>query len=304
MINTEYLNLEDVARHMESKGYKVQNLEQIWRHVTGLIKFENEKLFLKMASTKEIGVRTMNEKCFNENANTIWKKYLNFFKVPKIFDEGVYNGNYWFVSEYIFGKQMSGDSPKRREMTDKDLRQASLMAKNILDLTDYCLLPKDKEHLKHLWADRIQNISKLWSKEVKYNTNNLLRFIEERRNDIEVSMSHGDFTPWHIMNTKKDEYFLVDSEASQSGGLRHYDAAYFYHRVYTNLKQPEIAESFLEKYKDVLSWTEKDELAFAPVLASRIMGGFFEAEGDGIATNFELNQELENKLLTTYKTPR
>ena len=81
------LNLEEVGRYFENKGYKMQKLEQLWRHVTGQVKFENEKLFLKLASTKEIGERTRNEKSFNESANSIWKKYIKTFQSPKVFKE-------------------------------------------------------------------------------------------------------------------------------------------------------------------------------------------------------------------------
>ncbi|KKT73050.1 MAG: hypothetical protein UW68_C0018G0024, partial [Candidatus Collierbacteria bacterium GW2011_GWB1_44_6] len=48
--------------------------------------------------------------------------------------------------------------------------------------------------------------------------------------------------------------------------------------------------------KEIINWTENDEMAFRPVLASRIMGGYFDGERDGV-TSMELNKELETNLM-------
>lgn len=291
----EKLNLEEVGRHFESLGYRVVKLEQPWRHVTGQVKFENEKLFLKLAGTKEIGERTRNEKAFNEKANSVWKKYIKTFRSPKIFDEGYFQDKYWFVGEFVFGKPPAGVGVKRSDIEEKDLLRAAEIAKNILELTNITVLPKDRDHLKEYWAERIVRISGEWNKNNRDKHDKIIQFIEERKNKIEIGACHGDFTPWAIMKTKKDEYFLIDSEAAQMGGLKYYDVAYFYHRVYTKLKRPDLAEIFLEKFKKINQWMDKDNEAFKPVLAGRIMGGYFDAERDGV-TSVELNREMEEKL--------
>ncbi len=294
-LTAEKINLEDVGRYFEGLGYKVKKLEQKWRHVTGEVLFENEKLFLKLASTKDVGERTKNEKQFNENANTVWKKYLKVFKIPKIFDEGMYDDRYWFVGEFVFGKPLA-EVNQKSDIEEKDLLKAAEIAKNLIDLTDLCLFPKDKEHLRELWKNRIVNMSKEWAKNIKRDSKKLLQFIEENKVDVDLAMSQGDFTPWHVMKTK-NEYYLIDSEAAQVSGLKHYDAAYFYHRVYTKLRRPDLAEIFLKKYHEIVGWTEENTRQFALVLASRIVGGYFDAEKDGV-TSIELNKQLENNLLS------
>ncbi|EKD52615.1 MAG: hypothetical protein ACD_61C00291G0005 [uncultured bacterium] len=296
-IKTEKLNLEEVGRHFESLGYKVRKLDQPWRHVRGEISHENERLFLKLACTEEIGERTRNERGFNENANSVWKKYLKCFTTPKIFDEGYYLGKYWFVDEFVFGKPLAEPGQKKTSISEKDLEAAAKIAKNIMELTDISLLPKDKEYLKTVRPERLLEMSEEWSSSSHRDTKKLLRFIKERKGDIEIAASHGDFTPWAIMKTKSNNYYLIDSEAAQMGGLKFYDVAYFYHRVYTKLKRPDLAETFLDKFKQTANWTEKNTKEFAPVLAGRIMGGYFDAERDGV-TSTELNQEMEKNLLS------
>ena len=290
------MNLEEVGRHFENLGYRIQKLEQPWRHVTGQVKFENEKLFLKMASTKEIGERTWNEKCFNENTNTIWKKYLKTFRIPKVFDEGYFQDKYWFIGEFVFGKLLAEPGQKKASVSEKDIEVAAKIAKNIIELAEVSLLPKDKEYFKTVWPERLEQKSEEWANGSNRDTKKLLRFIKERKEDIEIAASHGDFTPWAIMKTKSRNYYLIDSEAAQMGGLKFYDVAYFYHRVYTKLQRPDLAEQFLKMFKETNKWTEKNDKEFAPVLASRVMGGYFDAERDGV-TSTELNLELEAKTL-------
>ncbi len=148
--SSEKFNLEEVGRYFENKGYKVQKLEQLWRHVTGQVRFENEKLFLKLASTKEIGDRTRNEKCFNENVNSVWKKQIKTFKAPEVFDEGYFQDKYWFVGEFVFGKPMAEISQQKISVSQRDLEAAAKIAKNIMDLSEVGLLSKDKEHLRNM----------------------------------------------------------------------------------------------------------------------------------------------------------
>src|SRR3989344_6982387 len=146
------LNLEEVGRYFENKGYKVQKLEQLWRHVTGQVKFENEKLFLKLASTEEIGERTINEAVWNKNVTSVWKKYLTTFKSPKIFDEGYFQDKYWFIGEFVFGKPLAEIDNKNNDIAVKDLHKVAEIAKNIMEISRASLLPKDRESLKMVGA--------------------------------------------------------------------------------------------------------------------------------------------------------
>ena len=206
-------------------------------------------------------------------------------------------GKYWFVDEFVFGKPLAEPGQKKTSISEKDLEAAAKIAKNIMELTDISLLPKDKEYLKTVRPERLLEMSEEWSSSSHRDTKKLLRFIKERKGDIEIAASHGDFTPWAIMKTKSNNYYLIDSEAAQMGGLKFYDVAYFYHRVYTKLKRPDLAETFLDKFKQTANWTEKNTKEFAPVLAGRVMGGYFDSERDGV-TSTELNQEMEKNLLS------
>ena len=295
-VKNEKLNLEEVGRYFESKGYKVQKLEQPWRHVVGQVKFENEKLFVKLASTTGAGERTINEATWNRNLNVVWKKYITTFKTPKIFDDGYFEDRYWFIGEYVFGKPLARISDKNTDIPINDLQRSAEIAREILKLTKLALLPKDVEHFKEIWRQRMIEVARMWSKEIRRDTKKLLRLIELNIDSVDIGSTHGDFTPWHIMKTDNNHYYLIDGEAAQIAGPKFYDVAYYYHRVYTKLQRPDLAELFLSKFKNIYDWNENDEKLFIPVLASRIIGGYFDAERDGV-TSLELNMEMEKNLI-------
>lgn len=293
-VTAEKLNFETIGRFLENRGYKIIELRQPWRHVVGEVLYENERLFLKLASTKGISERTKNEAAFLNNANTAWKRNFKSFRVPKIFDDGEYEGKYYFICEYVFGKPLADLKQNKSEITQKDLDKTAEVATEILNLSKDCLLPKDIEHFKDIWKERLWTVSKEWSREIKTDTKKLIQLIKDNINYLEIASSHGDFVPWSIYKTKEGQFYLVDSEAAQIAGPKFYDAAYFYHRVYTKLKRPDLAEIFLDKFKSINNFSEHEDKVFNLVLASRVIGGYFDAERDGI-TSLELNKELEGK---------
>lgn len=295
-IIAENINLEEVGRFFESKGYKVRKLVQLWRHVTGEVFCDNERLFLKLASTQEIGEKTRNERVWNENVNTIWKKQTESFRSPKVFDEGIYEKKYWFVCEHVFGKPLAEVSKPGKDILKTDLERAAAIAKDIVMIGEKTLLPNDKRLMMKNVLERYLSNAREWSKNTKADTKQILQFIEENKQTVEIGSCHGDFTPWAIMKTKTKQYYLIDGESSKLSGVKHYDAAYFYHRVYAKYKRPDLAESFLQSYKKIMKFNETETEAFNAVLASRIMGGYFDAERDGV-TSIELNKEMETKLL-------
>lgn len=293
---SEKINLEELGRYLESLGYRVVKLSQEWRHVTGVVKFENEKLFLKMASTHTVGLRTRNEMSWNVLVNSTWRNKIKEFHCPKIFDHGAWKDKFWFVCDIVYGKQIKELGSKNTNISIKDLAAAAKIAKNIIDLTEVSLLPKDIEHLEELWAKRIVSVAKKWSKNVKTQPKMLLDYIQKNADKVQIGVSHGDFTPWHIFKCGVGKYAVIDNEAAQLGGPKFYDVAYFYHRVFTKLKRPDLAEKFLIEFQKIYLMNESDLECFKLVLASRVMGGYFDGERDGV-TSIDLNKIIEDKIL-------
>lgn len=295
-IKTEKLDLENIGRFLETKGYKIKKLSQPWRHVVGEVLHENERLFFKLGSTKEISEKTRNEKHWNENINTVWKKNINNFKSPKIFDEGNYEDKYWFVCEFVFGKPLAEVGKPSKELNHKDFEKAADIASELVNIGEKTILPNDSAQILPSLIEKYYTKAKEWTKNTKSNTKELIQFIEENKKDIFVGSSHGDFTPWALMKTKNKQIYLIDGESSHLMGVKHYDAAYFYHRVYTKLKRPDLAKLFITRYFKLRNFDKVEEKSFDAILASRIVGGYFDAERDGV-TSVELNRQMETELL-------
>lgn len=116
------------------------------------------------------------------------------------------------------------------------------------------------------------------------------------RGKIITGVSHGDFVPWNMIR-EGDRIVLIDGEHGSAKTPRYYDVAYLYHRLYTLVGRPDLADRYL---RAVVSGFDSDELArfhdfFPHVLASRTIGGYFDAKNDG--TSFEYHDRLRDEVL-------
>jgi len=128
------------------------------------------------------------------------------------------------------------------------------------------------------------------------NVDDLYDFIEKRIEYGLKAPQHGDFVPWHIFITNENKLFLIDGEHSRIAGFKFYDIAYFYHRVYTKLKRPDIANKFLEEFNNIYQFSKADKECLGLILAQRVIGGYFDSSKCG-EKNVCLHDELKRKIL-------
>lgn len=274
-----------------NEGYKLVSHRQPWRHLVGEVEKEGKTYFVKASADKEIRERTKNEFAWNERVRGMNLGPLN---VPEVYGSGESEGIFWFVGEFIRGVPMasvkSTDSTYLEKYLDKAVEGALAIAKI------ETLLPKDKHHLREYWQERIFSATDDWIKRADGKGIMAQNLIKNRLGELEIASIHGDYTPWHMLVTSDERIFLIDSEAAQMGGLAHYDAAYFFHRVYTKFKRPDIALRFLRRYVELGKLTDKEKRVLEAMIAQRLIGGYFDAVNDEV-TSLELNTKLEEKLV-------
>ncbi len=291
-ITAEQLDLNGVRDYFGGQGYRVLSLEQKWRHVTGHLKEGEGDLFLKMASTPGIATRTANEASWNR---AVVEKLA--VKIPKVVKEGEWNGLFWMLTEYVDGIELA----KAEGTTDMGLLTENMdliaqTAVDILNLKNLPLLPKEKaEPLEPLGQKFMENIAG-WKEKIHLDVAALYDYVERGIASLQTAPCHGDFVPWHFLFDKSGQVFLVDGEAARSQGVKFYDVAYFYQRVYTKQKRPEMASKFLDLFKNKFPMTGQDQENFRVVLAQRLIGGYLDAETDKI-TSVELQNKLKEELL-------
>jgi len=293
----EILDLRKVEEYLHSYGYNNISLEQRWRHVTGRVSLNGVDYFFKLASSPGIAPKTKNEFAWND----IVRKHLSAspIAIPKNYNSGTYNGLFWFTCEYIDGKPIveanaRSDAPKLRGYFDDIVETLS----QILKIDETMMLPSDEAKPQDRREAMFQFLDQIrhWVDQSGVENEQLFRFIEENMQYAQVAPSHGDFTPWHIFETDDGKLFLIDGEHGSIRGFKFYDVAYFYHRIFTGLENPDVAEEFLTIFHKKFMMTEDDKKCFRLILGQRVIGGYFDAKNNN--QEFRTHDILRAKVLS------
>ncbi len=266
------LNLKDVKLFFQ-KEYKVENIWIGPRHILGILLKNEKRYFLKLATSEGISVVTQKEFEWNNYFNKFADKN-EIYKVPKNYGSGYYRETYlYLITEYFKGDllcPLTGSKKESENLVDYIDR--------IIDLSEIIQkLPQVKNgdedfRVKFLrktedWFDDIpQDIKE------KFQIRNLLQIVKDGVNLLNCKPRHGDLAPWHIIKLKDGSLGLIDGEHFLYNGVENYDICYFIQRVFSVLKNPEVAK---EIFKQLINkGFNKNKLEV--VLAARAIGGFLD----------------------------
>lgn len=290
----EQLNIVDVTNFFSTK-YKAVNIKQAGRHVTGTVNDGRQDLFLKLSTTKGIGIITQNEYKWNEEFN---KKVSVRYQVPKNVTFGDYNGLFYFLAEKLTGEPFS---------TTQDFSINASFEQSIpelIDFADYIM------SLKVMGIGRpdivtgatpqavFVNKTKSWldaipsTMQAQFGLISLLAKVESGAQALATKPRHGDFTPWHLLKTPTG-LGLLDGEHAMSDGVELYDIGYLIQRVHTISKNPPVAQKILVTAEGKGHST----LKLKTILAARAIGGFLDAHLAG-KTDFTLEKEFKDWILS------
>jgi len=302
----EVLDKKKIENHFSKNGYNVLNLQQLWRHMHGKLEKDNKIFFLKMASTPDIGERTQNEVSWNRQIHDlIVESGIDYFDVPEIYESGEYEKKFYYLSSYHDGSLLASKNPPDTERLDQWLDKILKSNLFFLSLQKQDLrLQRDQgsEDLTKKWDEFFKKIQG-WHQEVEeHRLQEILEAVKNLKDTYEPGVNHGDFVPWHMIQDG-EKFILIDGEHASTQSPRYYDVCYFYHRLYTSAQNPELAKSYLNKIRSQLHEGEKNkfDLSIKPILAARIIGGFWDAktdERDDISYHKSLRDDfLKNNLL-------
>lgn len=293
------INLKEVESFLEKKGYKVEKIWQPWRHVVGKTGKGGKELFFKMASTEDIGRRTRNEIEWNEKMSG----ELKAMKVLPVKDKGEYQGLPWLVVDYLEGKPLAEIEKNRGGECGRlmeNLPKVVAVAKEILNYRGEILekekIQREKDEGVTMAKVVMKNVNS-WIEllEKKKRVIELRELIVERLERLQLGPCMGDFVPWHMIEDE-GEIYLIDGEIARIEGVKFYDVAYFYHRVFTKLEKPEMAEKFMDMFLEEYPISEDDRETLRLILAQRLIGGYMDAQYDEL-TSEEQQDEMAEKLL-------
>ena len=290
------LNLDSVKSFFENKGFLVHRLDQKRRNVYGKLEKNGKLKFLKLASTPGIGHRTSNETAFNQQVLKVLPK--GDWTVPEIVETGEYEGLYYYQSEFY-------DLPlllETKTLPDKHFDQCLsklVRINNFLLNQNNFALPRDDEHEGKPLANRIRLYYERWEgfySDVKeFNLKALLDILKTIEKTFTKGLNHCDFTPWHMMQAP-NQLVLFDGEHASNYNPRYYDVCYFYHRLYTGAKGVDSAKKYFNLFRDGLGSDEQNKFdaAVKPILAARIIGGFWDEKNTKDRTpDYSIHEQIK-----------
>ena len=270
------LSLEKI-RSFFKKSYEVKNLWTGGRHVLGILERDDRKLFLKLSTTKGISELTKNEFRWNEQFHELVSRKLSNYWVPQNIASGMFNDRLFYLITDYFEGQMLIKGPGNLEIS-------KLLIDNIDNVINFSELIQNLK-LENFYIEEDQNFRKSflnkvisWYKEVpeniayEYKINDLLKIIERDIDIIQSKPRHGDFTPWHLIKLTGGQLGLIDGEHAKKNGVEYYDIGYFIQRVFSELRNQNLAEKILS----LLVKKNYNIGKLKIVLAARGIGGFLD----------------------------
>ncbi len=291
------LNLDEVKKFFENKGFVVNKIWQEKRHVVGILEKSNIKSFLKLAPTEGISATTHIDYNWNKELN----KYLNqdsTFAVPKNIEDGYYKANLYYILEDYF----PGELLAKRPTPDARNDGYKNIIEKIIDISEFIqnlaiepLSDRDNESYTQWFLEKVKS----WHNEVpqdiqeKYKTQDVIDVVENGYKNLEEKPRHGDFTPWHMINLPNGKIGLIDGEHAMKNSVEYYDIAYLIQRIFSPMDDEEYANEILR----ILKNRNYDFQKIKVVLASRAIGGFCDEAMIVDNPDFERAHKFKNWVL-------
>lgn len=273
---SEKLSLNEIEAYFKKNGYKVRRIWNGNRHMLGVLTKAGVKFFLKLSTSVGISVVTQDE----YNWNNFFLKYFPkdlLFKVPISYSSGFYQDKYFYlITDYFDGKLLCeiSDTYRKSDYLTQYLPQIIELSEQIQKLPSVDFLGKANKDYRKIFLDKVNN----WFVDIpvniqqKYKIKILLDIVKNGVNELSGKPRHGDFTPWHMIELRNHRLGLIDGEHASPFGIENYDICYFIQRVFSVLKNPEIAKDIHSKL--LLRGYEADKLKI--ILAARAIGGFLD----------------------------
>lgn len=274
------LDLQAVSAFFESQGFTVRAIDQQWRHIHAKLERDGTMMFLKLASTVNVGEKTENEIAWNRALSG----KLRVFRVPKVFETGKYNDLVYYIAEYVDGHMVGQKDPPKDFALSQRVREIAEGAVEILRIQGL-VLPEDNEWNATDAFERYQQNMRSWHEESgARGVEDVLELALTLSDVYKPALAHSDFVPWHLMESGGEPLVLIDAEHASIHRPMFYDVCYFYQRVYAHMALPDVAKAFVRHVWDVLAPSEREdfERITPSVLASRVIGGLWDAWEDKV----------------------
>ena len=304
--------IEAAIKSLVSRGFKLSDqAERPYRFTIAVFEKGGQKFFVKIAEKGVVEFKFLRAEVW---CNQIFQELLADFsnpppvKIPKVLDQNESSDIYWVMFEFFAGERIADWVPSRDPRSLKDWFPQIVDFVQFLEVVD----PEKLETIEEVRSD-VSVAEKMLAKINKWSAIPLKKglisqdelkvaidLVGELGDGLEYRLQHGDFVPWHMHDLGFPFFGLVDSEHGGVNQPQYYDLAYFYHRLYTKLWQPQLARDFLSLYlRSSNANREKFLKKFLPVIVQRTIGGFWDySQSSEEKREFGLHSDLLKRVLS------
>ena len=273
------LDLEKVRKFFERK-YKVVKIWSEGRHVLGYLEKNNRELFLKLATSEGIGAVTKIEHDWNDAFNNVNPRAKSPFWVPINYDSGLFDNNLFYLITDKFEGKLLSNGPS----DTKPLKVLPISLEDVIEFSELIQSLEIKnlnpysQAIKINHQDWFVSKTKTWFESIpkniqkEYKLHELLKIVKSGVWRLEAKPRHGDFTPWHLIKLDDRNLGLIDGEHAMGSSVEYYDIGYFIQRVFSVLRNPELAEYIVS----LLVGRKYDLAKLKVILSARAIGGFLD----------------------------
>ncbi len=269
-----------------SKGYQIVGHERSKRNWRIKASKSGCEYFIKLAVDDKVSERLVNEAVWNERMGKALGTERGLFRVPEVVEHGTWGELAYLITPFYAGKPICEPWGTDAAPLDAWLERVINTNLFLLDVEgirlprDAQLAGSDQERAEHYfektksWFDTLANGD-------QESLAPLLEIVRRESLGIPLGLNHCDFVPWHMLEDG-DRFILIDGEHATSRAPRFYDIAYFFHRVATKASDQPRAINYLHEVYCRLGPQDRQKFkrVMHALLASRIIGGFFDAHND------------------------
>jgi len=284
---------------LTSKGYSVRKLEKKYRTHGGIIRSDtdNKDYFFKSSSLPEINKKIENEAKWYAEINPI-SDQLSVY-IPRLIDEGSFNGFSWLIREYFPENLIAADEDKRsvagwfnRDLLIKSvdfIKQIPALSFSPVvspefepsqDLLSTYLTSTDQEKV----INALEMLRRSHSSEFSKYIQSAIGMAKEARLQI-APLSYVDYKLWHFFQSGSG-LTLIDAEHISTKSPLHFDISFYFSHLFVTMDRPDLARIAFFHYAEGLSSSEKEIFIthFRPIISRLGLVLLFDAVKDKRAT--------------------
>lgn len=256
---------EDILEYIDSNGFTLEKMELRNRNGYAYISVGSDNFFLKISARPESDLSIMNEYEYNDAVQIHSMKEQLPFTAPWMIELGKIGERSFYISESV------PDSCMKSAMDNLDACVSSIVDYLIwlrqITITlprnaGSCIPPKEG-------AAYAQAMLDIYEPLLEHRIDPLRKIVVNASLEGRT-LAHCDVKPWHCY-FEDGRIGIVDSEFATTGMVEHFDVAHCYGKIFTEMKDPELADDLLSIYYGEMirinkspSWLEEE---FKPVLA-------------------------------------